>query len=337
MHKLAIQSLMQRSLMSTLDSIDITLAAAILELPTAVADGKYAIQLAEKAYQKAMAAEQIYSGKGFYRQLSKIDGQYTEAIESFVNIHFSNKKIESWEVVEGRYGKIKKEGILRFTNFSYFTRAFPIYSTSKKRKKKKKTAYVALSNKLNEYEVEVDQFLQKANGQEIAIIHCIPKNASDKQNTLLIENWYYIDTETYEIYQMKSVIPHSMGIEIDNPNLQVREPTFTFQFTYKKDLERGMILDFIQTNVNFSIHKNEQFAYTIDVNSLFYCYAIFDAIQNTFGKTKKNVDDLAAASKAPYNPAFWEKHPIVKKTPLEKKVLEDFEKAGFFGNFLNNQ
>ena len=318
------------------DSIEINLAAAILELPTAIADGKYAIQLAQKALEKAIASEQIYSGKGFYRQLSKIDGQYTEAIESFVNIHFSNKKIESWEVIEGRYGKIKKEDMLRFTNFSYFSRGFPIYDNSKKRKKKKNIAYIALSKKLNEFDVQVDQFLQKANGQEIAIVHCIPKDKSANKNSLFIESWHYIDTETYEIYKMKSIIPHPMGAKPSNPNFQIREPLYTFQFTYKKDLERGMVLDFIQCNGNLSLYENEKFAYTVDVNSLFYCYAIFGATQDTFGKTKKKIDDLDVASKAAYNPAFWEKHPILKKTPLEKKVLDDFEAAGFFGNFLDN-
>ena len=315
------------------DSLQINLSTTTLALPTAVVDGEYARQLAQKAHEKARATKQVYKGKGFYRQLSKVDGEYTEVIESFVDIHFSNQQIESWEVIEGRYGKTKKEGIIRFNNFSFLSRGVAVYTTppkKKKRKKKKKNAAIALSEDLNEFHVEVAQFLQKADGQEIAIIHCIPKNKGTKNNRLFIESWYYIDTETYEIYKMKSIIPEWLG---DKSKLKVQEPLFTIQFTYKKDSKRGMVLDFIQVLADVEIHKNEQFPYPVAVNSLFYCYAIFDAKQDTFEKAKRKIDDLEVASKANYNPAFWENHPMLKKTPLEKQVMEDFEKAGFFGTY----
>lgn len=312
------------------------LQSSTLSLPTMVVDGKYAAQLIQKAYEHAKASEQVWSGKGFYRQLSQKGTTYSEVIESFCAINFSNKGIKSWEVKEGRYGKTLEEESFRFTNFSFFSRGLPMYNTykEKKKKKKEKIIYVPVSNKSHYYTFEIVEFIEKPNGQEIAVVHCQPKQEEVPAAIYLLESWYYIDTEQYDIYQAKAVVKNEFGMKLNKNKMTLKQPIFSFTFSFRKDKEKGMVLDFINASAAFSIYEAKQFQYDFKVNSIFYCYETGMAKQQNFKKAKIGQDDLSIAKKARYNPAFWKNHSMIKKTPLEAKVITDFEKAGFLGNFL---
>ncbi|RZL04738.1 MAG: hypothetical protein EOO62_20610 [Hymenobacter sp.] len=44
--------------------------------------------------------------------------------------------------------------------------------------------------------------------------------------------------------------------------------------------------------------------------------------------------DLAAIKQLPYDAAFWQQNPVVKRTPLEEEVMRSFEQQGAFGTLL---
>ncbi|MNL74194.1 hypothetical protein D3C87_1997860 [compost metagenome] len=45
--------------------------------------------------------------------------------------------------------------------------------------------------------------------------------------------------------------------------------------------------------------------------------------------------DYESIKKTPYDPVFWFNNPIIKRNPLEQKLISEFEKENIIGNLLN--
>ena len=56
------------------------------------------------------------------------------------------------------------------------------------------------------------------------------------------------------------------------------------------------------------------------------------------GQFRKNKSDWQKLDEIGYNEKFWQDNPIIKRTPVEKEVIDSFEKNGAFGSiFLNSR
>jgi len=314
------------------DHYAIKLNPAKLDLPTAIADGKYAQNLFLKAIAQLEESEIFFSATGFYRQLSQEDTFFTEVLESFADINYSNHGINGWQPKQGRYARTSQEKKYRYTNFSFFTRGF---KTNINNRKSKKQTILHPSFDQEKYHFNPEQHIYK-DDQEIAVIHCETKTKYKAVPHL--EAKYFIDTKTFNILRIEGTIPHDLGANFRYNAYPKQETKYNIIVNFRQTKNLNCyVLDFIKAYAKFTLYplKESNSKKKFSVNSIFYCYNSRKVNAEKRKKIKLKIDDLATISKMTYDVRFWRDNSIVKKTPIETKVFDDFERNGFNGNYFN--
>ncbi|MDR1200568.1 MAG: hypothetical protein LBL58_02915 [Tannerellaceae bacterium] len=90
-------------------------------------------------------------------------------------------------------------------------------------------------------------------------------------------------------------------------------------------------MEFVQVNADIiSAHKfKKKNRVAINAKSILF------AVENTFdeqgNKLKQSDALLKKVAETKYDQAFWDSHPIVKRTEVEQQVLDDFNRQKYFG------
>jgi len=294
----------------------------------------WASELLRKAYTKTryQAKDQGY-GKAIYRQKTRNDSSFFELYEIFYDIKYSNQGILEWAVQEGRYA-LKKGGTnqnyVYNKNFTLLSKLFTTYQPP--------TDYYIMP-----IHPEVDKyyFLQvhkriTIEDREVAVIQFVPWPEIQKP---ALWGEVFIDIDNYEILKIKGKIIHDdfKMIQITGKeNWENYEVTFELAFL---PVQKSLRLDYIQIQQEFDYRFPNDQKQKISTSALlsFYQYYQPTKPKRLGGRLTGRRGDAEKLDRLGYNKDFWDENPIVKRTPVEKEVIEAFESEKAFGSIYLNQ
>ena len=299
---------------------------------TASANNKYALELAKKAFKKAN--EPTYKskyGKAFFRQKSKNGAEYSEFSEIIYDIRYNAKGIEDWDILEGRYA-LRKGGVHN-RNYTLLSRLltpvqpatddiiFPLHPGQE--------AY---------YEIKIINNII-SNDHRIAVVWFKPRPSS---RTPIFEGEVYIDTKTYDILKVKGKMSRDdlKLVQLMDKNGSWKNYSISYEIAYRPDGEQNPVLDYIKVDNEFDYYKNDSLIFHSSATSTltFFEHYTPTSKKKLGGQFKGNRSDWQKLDEIGYNRKFWEENPIVKRTPVEKEVIDAFESDQAFGSiFLNSK
>ncbi len=299
-------------------------------------------------------------GKAFYRKTTQTNETYTQAIEIFYDIEYGTSLVPSAsKSYFGLNNKISTHGRsatlpfksrldstqldsiridtlaqfpikYNFTNYQLFM-GLPISGLSPKK---------TLLPLDNEFHRHYNVKRTKTIGDSIGVFTFTPKQrpfiprlfTPKKQEVKAVEAQAYIHLQSYDLLKFTATykkIPTTTIVGIE------RTPTLSFEYRFKEN--------FIPLYVTVDTFLDDMFAKTsygrvpleLLINSTLVFYehssthdSVYFSKATTFVESKNDTLDVSSTT---YDPSFWEKNPILKRTPAEKEVMQFMEEYGLFG------
>lgn len=294
---------------------------------------QYAIDLAKKAYEKSktLTSKNKY-GKAYYRQKSKNGDRYSELSEIIYDVRFNNNGIKNWEIIEGRYAL--KDRSINNKNYTYFSKIIKLLQPYTE----------DLIFPLNEnleilYNIKVIDAYKSKEGKIIVLYF---KAKKDFKKLPIIDAEVYINEKTLEVLKISGDISKDNlnFVKITEKNAYKKKHSISYEMAYKKDETNGLVIDYIKINQEFDYYKDDKFKTHVSSNSNLTFFEYYNPVKRRkLGKNfRRRSSDWENIDKVGYNKAFWENNPIIKRTPIEKNVIEDFEKNNAFESiFINSR
>jgi hypothetical protein len=157
-----------------------------------------------------------------------------------------------------------------------------------------------------------------------------------------LEGELTIDIESYEVLKIKGVIADDNlnFISLTGKRGSWKNYVVSCEIAFKKLSEDQLALDYMQLQQNFDYYVDDVFANTVETTSFFTYYEYYEPPKRKKlgGRLMRfNQRDADALDAVGYNQLFWDENIIVKRTPLEAKITESFERERAFGSiYLNN-
>lgn len=168
---------------------------------------------------------------------------------------------------------------------------------------------------------------------------------SKKENliTPAMEGELLIDVDSYHVLKIKGSIADDKlkFISLKGEKGSWKNYVVTCEIAFKPIDDEAMLLDYIKLEQKFDYYVNGIFANKVETNSFFMYYEYYKP-----PKRKKlggrllrfNRRDADVLDNIGYNQSFWDENIVVKRTPVETKVISSFEEERAFGSiYINNK
>jgi hypothetical protein len=275
------------------------------------------------------------NGKAFYRQKSRREGSYTEIFEMFYDIRYSSIGIRDWAVQEGRYAFQQNEEydiFLYNKNFTLLSRMFPV------RQPATESFLLPVNPEVKKFfDLKLREIIKYEN-RYIAILDYAPKPTA---HVPAPSGQLYIDFEDYSILKCKG---HFQDAELQIIGFSDAKSAWEnyrldFEVSFIDDPSDNLQLDYIKIDHHFDYFYNNDFIGKINTSSLLTFYEHYTPAKNKKlgGPIDFKMSDMELVDRLGYNPVFWKQNPIVRRTPIEEKLIGDFEQNEACGPvFINN-
>jgi CarboxypepD_reg-like domain len=280
--------------------------------------GNEAKAILEVAVQKAQKdTNQRYLGHAFYQKLSREGKQITGIQEIFFDVEWTQIGIKKWSAQKARYAQRdnvrKREANTVSICFAYAA----VLSKG-----------VKLPNYFrqrgNNYDYKIGSYSNKETDDEIVEIVCNPKN----NNTPVTHQMrFFVKTKTDNIIKIIETATYPPIAKSFKNMIE----TYTINFRENKN---GISV------LENLMYQNDTgaaglFGKKIIDSSILFLYEYDDNI-NTKNMTSTPIkDDLQLVRSMNYDPDFWQKNIVIKRTELEKFTIKDFENSKKFDcNFV---
>lgn len=259
-----------------------------------------------------------YESAFFYRQITQMNSECNEIMETFLNSK-SVICLRDLNIVAGRYAKLENDSVHEYLSFEDFFRYSQLTPIRVKRLKKKETIVPLMSDFSKYYTLSYDVLLSGQN--YIYKIIFTPKKIGKR---FIIGGTLYVDSSTLDIIRIESMIMMPVVMWHNGKMIGHRLADLKIALNYKL-MEHVSVVETV--NVHCEIKTETDF---YKFNSILYNMG--DKIENKKSKSPKS-NMLKAVEKMNYDPAFWKDKAIIKRTPLEKSAIEMFEKKNLFGTY----
>lgn len=293
-------------------------------------------KLVKKAYEKLAKKEfENQYGKAFYRQKSRREDRFTEIFEMFYDVRYSSVGIKDWAVQEGRYAFQQNEEydiFLYNKNFTLLSRMFPVLQPATE------SYLLPVNPEVRKFfDLKLHEIIRYEN-RYIAILDYIPKPTVDVPAP---SGQLYIDFEDYSILKFKG---HFQDADLEIVGFSDDKSAWEnyrldFEVSFIDDQSDKLQLDYINIDHHFDYFYNNEFIGKINTSSLLTFYEQYTPAKNKKlgGPIDFKISDMELIDRVGYNPIFWKQNPIVRRTPVEEKLIRDFEQNEAFGAvFMNN-
>lgn len=294
---------------------------------------KYAIELAKKAYLKALqkSAKSSY-GKAFYRQKSKNGESYSEFSEIIYDIKYNASKIEDWNILEGRYAL--KTGGVHNKNFTLLSRLLTTVQPATD-----ELVFPMHPEFESYYNLRIIDYIEAEN-EKIAVILFKPK-----ENSMVptFEAEVYVNTKTFNILKISGALLRDdlKLVRLAEKRSHWQNYLLTYEIAYlQENINDRTTIDYIKIDNTFDYYKNDSLKFKVDTKSnlTFFEHYRPTSRKKLGGQFYSKRSDWQQLNKIGYNKQFWEENPIVRRTGIEEGVISSFEKNNSFGTiFLNSQ
>jgi hypothetical protein len=274
-------------------------------------------------------------GKAFYRQKSERQDRYTEIFEMFYDVKYTRNGIADWALQEGRYAfqnKDEYDVFLYNKNFTLLSRMFSLLQPATE-------SYLLPfhPDARDIFELSLSEVIEYE-GRHIAIINYMPFTSVDKPAA---RGKIYIDFETSEVFKMTGTFTDgSMNvIGFSDSQSSWDDYQLSFDISFGENDSGGLKLDYIRVDHHFNYYYNKEFIGKIHTSSFlsFYEHYIPAITKRLGGPVDFKTSDTETIDLIGYNREFWLQNPVVKRTPLEEKLILDFDKNQAFGMVFLNQ
>lgn len=259
-----------------------------------------------------------YESAFFYRQITQMNSECNEIMETFLNSK-SVICLRDLNIVAGRYAKLENDSVHEYLSFEDFFRYSQLTPIRVKRLKKKETIVPLMSDFSKYYTLSYDVLLSGQN--YIYKIIFTPKKIGKR---FIIGGTLYVDSSTLDIIRIESMIMMPVVMWHNGKMIGHRLADLKIALNYKL-MEHVSVVETV--NVHCEIKTETDF---YKFNSILYNMG--DKIENKKSKSPKS-NMLKVVEKMNYDPAFWKDKAIIKRTPLEKSAIEMFERKNLFGTY----
>ncbi|TPG71954.1 carboxypeptidase-like regulatory domain-containing protein [Hymenobacter nivis] len=301
----------------------IVLKASAVALPeVTVRANAEAEELVARCYAKLLRHQaDVQYGRGFYRQKTRENGRYREFFDAFYDVKLTPRNMPSWVLGEARYAFVP--GIMGLNNFSIYTRALPIFVLPGETTR---TAVPLGPRAAERFRFVLRQTLRDQ-GRELAVVDFGPRVAGDP----VASGTLYIDSRTAALFRFERELPTAGMFTSSNPTIQFGPCAFriTTNFGALGDSLSRLASTQVVANIQMTV-KGVPSETTTTSQFFLYEYGPPTPGQK-YHDTAQDVKDLAEIKKRRYHPAFWRDNAVVKDSPLEAQVIEDFEGRRIFG------
>ena len=303
----------------------IRLQPASVHLPE-ITTGTYTEELIKKAYRELRRTNtQKCYGQAFYRQVIRLDGDATEVQEMVWHAQTSNARVEGSALVQGRFAK--KKVLISFNDFSLYTKAVTFFdladdSTSYK-------GFISL-HPADTYQLKLLSLTQNG-AQQLAEIDMINK----EPNARVPHASVVIDAAKNQVLRLR-LETTMLHTKTNNPMFKFHDELTRVEWIFRPVPNGAAVLDYLKINYQASMSRPLKSNLAIEASSFTYFYGGRPTPESgvVYAPAKHGEADLATIKKTTYDPAFWQNNPVVKRTPLEEKVMKSFEQKGAFGTML---
>tara|TARA_R110002073_G_scaffold15953_1_gene62048 strand:+ start:1032 stop:4934 length:3903 start_codon:yes stop_codon:yes gene_type:complete len=295
---------------------------------------RYAINLAKSAYKKIQLDSEKNRNKfarAFYRQKSKNDEKYSEFAEIIYDLKYNTSGIEQWDILQGRYA-LNEESINN-KNYTLFSRILKSFQPQTK------DLIFPLHPSLEDYyDITLDDMIAQ-DESKIAILKFTPKKGIE---TPIFHGEAYINTSTFDVLKINGTIYKDdlKLVRLNDKDTSKKNYQLSYDIIFKKDSTQKSVIDYIKIDQEFDYYKEEKLITHMSATSNLTFFEYYNPTsRKKLGRQFRRKDsDWDKLNKVGYNKEFWENNPIVKRTPMEKDVIDAFEKQDAFGSiFLNSR
>lgn len=307
--------------------LSISLPASVVALPEVrVSSRDQALVLVRRTYAKLLRHRaDTYYGKSFYRQKTSQNEQCREFFDAFADIRFTAQKIEGWDLGEARFAYTP--GGVDFTNFSAITRLLPLFQTPDDKTGKVLLPLTAAGQ--NTLTFSLDSYLTEK-GRELAVVSFAPPagtpNAASGQ--------LYIDPATAALHRAVFDIPASSMFNVGEPKGPVSYDGATLRLTTDLVPVADSLTRLASKRAELAMHftVREAFLEDVRVSSYLLVYQLTPRLPGQpYAAMSQQTNDLQQIRKRRYNPQFWRDNEIIRASPVEERVVRDFEGRKVFG------
>ncbi|GHU91476.1 hypothetical protein FACS1894155_11170 [Bacteroidia bacterium] len=259
----------------------------------------------------------------FYRQITQTDSIYNEFIECFFTAENTYCLGREFLIKESRYAKIKPDSTFLLSVTDYYSNSF-LYPFLPENPSKKEFNVFIQPNFDVVYDVSIDNRLDSQEGN-IIVLNFIPKKKT-KINAL--SGKLYVRESDFAIIKMD-------GIHNRNLSDSKIKTTNLFCVNYKDTEKKGYpIVESVNCISNYTTTQRKRIHNIRIISTLF---AVDMKFEPPIKITKTGKDLLKLVSLMPYNPEFWKNNPIIKRTPVDEKIIKSFEDKNAFGTMINGK
>lgn len=310
---------------ATAQPLQIRLQPTSVLLPE-VQVGSYLSELIAQTYRQLRRSnsQKIY-GQAFYRQITRIAGDATEVQEMVWDASTSSAGMEGTALAQGRFAK--KKALLNFNNFSVYTKKYVVFSPEDD------------STQKNLIGLHTDQYLSlkllgvTQNGsQQLVEVGFVSKAESTTRHA---RGSMVIDETTHQLLRLR-LETAGMKTKSNNPLFKFKNEVVQLEWAFQPRPSGAATLDYLKVDYQTNLGRVMKPDLPIHVTSFasFYDGQPTPTAGVTYAPAKDGEVDLAIIKKTTYDPAFWQKNAVVKRTPLEDQVMKTFEQKGAFGTML---
>lgn len=332
------------SIYATKDTIMVYLKQSVNILPEIQVMALSPAEILKAAWQKNKLFNDVeHQGRAFYRQINKTDSSYTEVHEVFYTLIYTNQGISKWKLNQGRFAqqtsfqhrsKGKAEKIVAIRNFSSLSKIIKMYYTSSGNVFYRSLMF-PVSNHVKElYNIELTDIYNR-DGENYLSLHCTPKESVN--NLPIFEGTIVLRERDYALASFEGTMNDPYGIDRTiGKEYKSKNHKWSIYITYNLDSVLSQSkLNFIKVINSFDyLNANFNVWHTLTTSSNLYLFEYSKADSNIdfMENTKKNLTekDIDLISAKEYDPEFWRKNQIVKRTPIEEDVIKSFEQAKSF-------
>ncbi|OGX81578.1 carboxypeptidase-like regulatory domain-containing protein [Hymenobacter coccineus] len=301
----------------------IVLKASAVELPeVTVHANAEAEALVARCYAKLLRHQaDVQYGRGFYRQKTRENGRYREFFDAFYDVQLTPRDMPSWVLGEARYAFVP--GIMGMNNFSIYTRAMPVFVLTGGASR---TAVPLGPNAAERFRFVLRQTLRDQ-GRELAVVDFGPRVAGDP----VASGTLYIDPRTAALFRLERELPTAGMFTSNNPAIQMGPCTLRVTTNFGALCDSLSRLASTQAVATIQMTMKGVPSETT-ITSQFFLYEYGPPTPGQrYRATAQDVQDLAEIKKRRYHPEFWRDNAVVKDSPVEAQVIQDFEGRRVFG------
>ncbi|MBC6605287.1 carboxypeptidase-like regulatory domain-containing protein [Hymenobacter sp. BT188] len=289
--------------------------------------GGYLEELIKKAYRQLRQSNtQKTYGQAFYRQTTQLDGDATKVQEMIWNTKTSSAGMEGTTLAQARYAK--KKSLVSFKNFSAYTKTVVLFDPKADSAASKSLLGPNVARNFTLSLVGVTQ-----NGPQQLVEIGFKRKTDDKQNTE--QGSIIIDETTHQILRLQLETP-GMPIKLNAPGYRFKEQTLAFELVFQPAPD-GAVLEYTKVSIRAAVDRPLKGDLRIQTSSFTYFYDGRPTPTGlAYAPVKKGESDLETIKQTTYEPAFWQKSSVVKRTPLEEGIIKSFEQKGAFGTLLSH-